>query len=136
MPDSNDQYEVGYGKPPAKNRFQKGASGNPKGRPKGTKNWATAFLNASRQRVLVNGPRGTRKVTMLEATAMQISTKSAKGDLRAARDFVTLVQKAEETAITETTAPQLGELDQRLLERLQQRFSRISHINSDSEGAQ
>jgi len=29
----NDQYTVGYGKPPKKSQFQKGKSGNPKGRP-------------------------------------------------------------------------------------------------------
>jgi hypothetical protein len=32
----NENYEIGYGKPPKSNQFVKGRSGNPKGRPKKT----------------------------------------------------------------------------------------------------
>ena len=31
---TSDSYEVGYGKPPKSTQFEKGVSGNPKGRPK------------------------------------------------------------------------------------------------------
>lgn len=33
MPDDNDEYRVGYGKPPKHTQFKKGNSGNPFGRP-------------------------------------------------------------------------------------------------------
>ena len=36
-PKNHQDYEVGYGKPPKSKRFKPGASGNPKGRPKGKK---------------------------------------------------------------------------------------------------
>jgi len=36
-------YEVGYGRPPVHARFRPGQSGNPKGRPKGSRNKRTAM---------------------------------------------------------------------------------------------
>lgn len=41
---SDDEYEVGYGKPPQRTQFKKGQTGNPKGRPKGATTFAEAAM--------------------------------------------------------------------------------------------
>ena len=93
MAEEDRPYEVGYGKPPRATRFQRGTSGNPRGRPKGSKNLASIVLAEGRRKVRINGPHGSRLVTILEATAMQLANKSAQGDLRASREFLALVQR-------------------------------------------
>src|SRR5215469_5153687 len=52
-------YEVGYGKPPRSSRFKKGQSGNPRGRPSGSKNLSTLLSEALNEPVIVteNGRR-------------------------------------------------------------------------------
>ncbi len=52
-------YTVGYGKPPVQTRFQKGRSGNPKGRPRKSKNSATIVKAILEEEVSVtkNGER-------------------------------------------------------------------------------
>jgi len=77
--------DVGYGKPPKNCQFTKGKSGNPRGRPKGSKNLASIVLRESQQRVRVNGPGGSRTVTKLEAAVMQLGNKAAQGELRSQR---------------------------------------------------
>ncbi|WP_288458624.1 DUF5681 domain-containing protein [uncultured Sphingomonas sp.] len=64
-----DTYEVGYKKPPRETRFQKGRSGNPKGRPKGARGVDAVLKEIMNEKIAVKTAGGRqkmrRKVAML-----------------------------------------------------------------------
>ena len=73
--------DVGYRRPPVSTRFKKGQSGNPKGRPEGVLNVATALSKAMRETVIIH-EHGKRKViTKLEASSKQIVNQTASGKI-------------------------------------------------------
>ena len=96
-PQPIDQTErVGYGHPPQSARFQKGRSGNPKGRPKGSMNLLTLLATTLGERVVINENGQRKTVTKLEAALKQLTNKAAGGDLRAIVQLVGLAREAEE----------------------------------------
>jgi Family of unknown function (DUF5681) len=133
MPEEDAAYKIGYGKPPQNGRFTKGVSGNPKGRPKGSKNLSTVVLRESRQRVRVNGPRGSHTVTKLEAALMQLGNKAAQGDLRASREFFSLIQRSEDTADSRGSSDEFSELDQPVIANLRRRIAIVQNQAGTAE---
>jgi hypothetical protein len=119
-------YEVGYAKPPKSGQFEKGSSGNPKGRPKGSKNLATVVLRESRQPVRMNGPHGSRSVTKLEAAVMQLVNKAAQGDIRSQREFISLVRTSEEATNSGVSPHTSHEMDQQVMQNMLRRMAQIS----------
>ena len=83
MSTHNDpEYEVGYGKPPEATRFKKGKSGNPKGRPKTSKNVGKVLEEIFYRKIPISENGSRREVTMLEAIFRQVAIGAAKGEVR------------------------------------------------------
>lgn len=78
------EYDVGYGKPPEHSRFKKGESGNPKGRPRGAKNFSTDLREELNEKVPVRENGKVKKLTKQRAIVKGQVNKAMSGDGRAA----------------------------------------------------
>ena len=81
-PTSTDS-EVGYKKPPQHTRFQPGQSGNPRGRPKGTKNLKTDLMEELGEKIVVREGDRPRKVSKQRALLKSVVNRAIQGDARA-----------------------------------------------------
>src|SRR5664279_2795673 len=69
-------HAVGYGRPPRHTRFQPGRSGNPKGRPKGSKNFSTLFSEELAQPVTLTAGGKRRRMPKRQALAKQVINRA------------------------------------------------------------
>lgn len=89
----HDDYVVGYGKPPVHTRFQKGQSGNPKGRQKGCKNLSTLMERVLDETVTIKENGSQKIITKREAFLKQLVNKAASGDLRSIQLAINYLQQ-------------------------------------------
>jgi hypothetical protein len=120
--DKKRDYAVGYGKPPRHTRFEKGRSGNPKGRPSGAKNLTTLFHEALNETVIVAENGGRRKISKRQAIVTQIVNKAAKGDWRATKLLLELPQETGNPTEPENPESVFGAADEKVIEQLKARL--------------
>ena len=75
-------YDIGYRKPPKDKQFKKGASGNPKGRPKGSKNFVTLLDQELSRSIVVTENGKKKKLTKQEAMIKRLVAAGLSGDLK------------------------------------------------------
>jgi len=122
-PERKKNGDVGYARPPVENRFRKGQSGNPKGRPKGAKNLVSILDKELNAPVVIqeNGQRKT--ITKLEATVKQLVNKAASGDQRSMQQLLGLQHLMDDPGSTKGL-PATSEKDQMIISSLMKRMQR------------
>src|SRR5437762_14006053 len=128
MPDDpKPEYEVGYGRPPRHSRFEKGRSGNPRGRPPGAKDLKTllaeALAEALDESVIVAENGGRRKITKRAAIVTQFVNRSAKADLRAIKMLLEVLREDQNQPTSSETVP-FTQADEKVIEQLKARLAR------------
>lgn len=116
---ANDNYEVGYGKPPRWARFKKGESGNPRGRPKKKRDVDVPAISESAaddllrselsRAVPVTDASGRQDITMLQLITRSQAAAAAKGNVHAQRDILRQARELEERDAMRRAAEQADE---------------------------
>jgi hypothetical protein len=90
---SSGSEEVGYGLPPKATRFQKGRSGNPRGRPR-NRHRDIPYDTLLGQMVTIREDGRERRITAAEAFILQLTKKGLEGDSGSARASMIAIESA------------------------------------------
>jgi hypothetical protein len=94
-PDIDDaEYEIGYGRPPREHQFQKGRSGNSKGRLKGALSIKNMILRRLLTRVNVRENGKSSRISTLEALVVKALNDALQGRPKAFVEIFKLFQSA------------------------------------------
>jgi hypothetical protein len=108
---------VGYKKPPKHHQFKKGQSGNPQGRPKGHRNFATDVQEELQELIRVTEGQQVHTITKQRALVKRTMEQALKGDLRAIEVMTKWYQRylADEGQVVDST--DISPTDQAILQR-------------------
>lgn len=121
-PASEQSYEVGYGKPPKQSQFQPGLSGNPKGRPRGSKSPYTLLREELQSKVSLRENGTVTTVTKLEAIMKRVVADTLSGKPSQTKLLFALLHvfEAQDAAMPEDRS--LSRADEELLRNLMKGF--------------
>ena len=115
-----------YRKPPAHTQFAKGKSGNPGGRPKGSRNLTTELREELSERISITEGGVKRLVSKQRGLVKTLYARSIQGDMRAMAQLLKLIGTClgddvpvpEEAAVSAEDEIVLRQFEERLRRRI------------------
>jgi hypothetical protein len=109
---ASDDEETGYGRPPKHAQYQKGRSGNPRGRPKGATSFKADLAAELQEKLALTENGKERKITKQRAFIKTLTAAAIKKDIRAVNALLACMKYfgvgAEEVAVDNVD---VGDLD-------------------------
>ena len=129
--------DVGYGRPPRHSRFKPGQSGNPRGRPKGTSNFATDLEQTLAALITLNEGGKSKRVSTQRAALLRLREMALKGNVRALEKLLSFAAASSASETADARSPS-GE-DQAILDAFRQEIlaeaNDATERNDDKEDA-
>ena len=126
-------YKVGRGRPPQEFQFPPKKSGNPKGRPKGSKNRKTIVRAAERRTFVVKKAGRPGKMNTTELGLHNLQRDIAAGDSKAFVIYLAILERYSDSDETSASMQELMTEDIAILRNL---MARKKRKKSNSEGDQ
>ena len=91
-----DEQKCGFCVPPKEYQYQKGQSGNPRGRPRGTRNRNTIVREQMNRKITLTSPDGnSRRISTKEGIIMKQINKALQGNTNSAKWMIELSDAAD-----------------------------------------
>jgi hypothetical protein len=108
---------VGHRHPPRATRFKPGESGNPKGRPKGTRPVGSMLRDIIQQKVAVTEGGKTRRLSAREVMFRRLANDAMRSDQKAIKLLLSLVDRYSESPEAKIELNEMLAEDEEILAR-------------------